>query len=108
MAAGVVMMSACQTGEKPADKGEPVIGKHQVKVVNGLLTPELLLSFGRLSGVEVSPDKQQILYGVSYISVPENKSNREIRVMNADGSNQRQLTHTATSEREAAGIAGGK
>lgn len=108
MAAGVIMVSACQTGEKPADQGEPVIGKHPVKTENGLLTPEILLSFGRLSGVDVSPDKQQILYGVSYISVPENKSNREIMVMDADGSNRRQLTRTATSERDAVWTAGGK
>ena len=41
---------------------------------------------------------------MGYYSVPQNKSNREIFVMNADGSGNQQITHTAKSESNVAWI----
>ena len=68
------------------------------KIENGIMTPEVMMSLGRVGGVELSPDKQKILYGVTYVSIPENKSNRELFVMNIDGSDRKQITRTPKSE----------
>ena len=48
------------------------IGPAEVTVENGVLSPEILLSFGRLSDPQLSPDGSRILYGVSYTSVADN------------------------------------
>ena len=89
--AGTVVLSACQT--QKSDTGE-IIGKSSPKIENGIMTPEVMMSLGRVGGVELSPDKQKILYGVTYVSIPENKSNRELFVMNIDGSDRKQITRT--------------
>ena len=73
------------------------IGPAEVTVENGVLSPEVLLSFGRLSDPQLSPDGSRILYGVSYTSVADNKSCRNLFICNADGSGKVQLTRFASS-----------
>lgn len=108
MLSGAIMLSGCQTQkEDPATGGNP-IGKSPVTVTDGLLTAEILQNLGRVGGVAVSPDQKQILFGVSYSSIAENKSNRELFTMNIDGSNKQQITHTPKSEQNAVWIEGGK
>lgn len=102
--AGTVVLSACQT--QKSDTGE-IIGKSSPKIENGIMTPEVMMSLGRVGGVELSPDKQKILYGVTYVSIPENKSNRELFVMNIDGSDRKQITRTPKSEQNAVWIQNG-
>jgi len=86
----------------------PVIGKQQPKIENGRMTPEVLWAFGRLAGTRVSPDGSKVLYSVSYYSVSENKGNSEIFVMNADGSDKKQITKTATREAAASWMKDGE
>jgi len=88
-----VVTASC--GEKDESN---IIGKQQPKIENGRMTPEVLWSFGRVAGMQVSPDGKKVLYSVSYYSIPENKGNSELYVMNADGSDKKQITHTATRE----------
>jgi len=76
----------------------PIIGKHQPKIENGIMTPEVLWSFGRVANVQISPDGSKILYSVSYYSIPENKGNSELFTMNVDGTDKKQITKTATHE----------
>lgn len=76
----------------------PIIGKQNPKIENGRMTPEVLWSFGRIGGTQVSPDGSKILYSVSYYSIPENKSNSELFAMNADGTDKKQITETAHRE----------
>lgn len=102
--AGTVVLSACQT--QKSDTGE-IIGKSSPKIEDGIMTPEVMMSLGRVGGVELSPDKQKILYGVTYVSIPENKSNRELFVMNIDGSDKKQITRTPKSEQNAVWIQNG-
>ena len=102
--AGTVVLSACQT--QKSDTGE-IIGKSSPKIENGIMTPEVMMSLGRVGGVELSPDKQKILYGVTYVSIPENKSNRELFVMIIDGSDRKQITRTPKSEQNAVWIQNG-
>lgn len=100
---------ACNSPKKDsdADSDAPVIGKATVKAENGILTPEILHSFGRLSDVQVSPDKSKILYGVTYVSIKQNKTNRELFVMNIDGSGKKQITQTPKSEDNAVWVKDG-
>jgi dipeptidyl aminopeptidase/acylaminoacyl peptidase len=62
------------------------------------MTPEVLHSFGRVGSFEVSPDKTSLLYQVTYVSIPQNKSNSELFIMKSDGSEKRRLTVTNISE----------
>lgn len=84
------------------------IGRSKVQVENGLMTPEILYSFGRIGSVEVSPDKSKILYQVTYVDIKQNKTNPELFVMNTDGSDKKQLTVTNARESNPQWISGGK
>ena len=93
--------------DTPANTDKPVIGKQEIRIKNKKLTPEALWAMGRIGSSSVSPDGKQIAYTVSYYSVKENKSHTVIYVMNADGTNNLLLTHTADSEVEPTWIKGG-
>ena len=77
-----------ETGDKN------LIGKSDIRIKDGRMTPEALWAMGRIGGMNVSPDGKKVVYTVAYYSVPENKSNREVFVMNADGSDNKQITKT--------------
>ncbi len=87
---------------------QEIITRPAYEVVNGQLTPELLEAFGRVSEPKISPDKKQILYTVEFVSCKADKGNKELWIMNIDGSNQRKLTNTAEPELNAEWINGGK
>ena len=76
---------------------EGFIGKSGITVRNGQMTPEVLLAFGRLSDPQVSPDGKHILYGVSYTSVEDNRSVRNLYICNLDGSDNQLLTQSGKS-----------
>ncbi|MBB4035941.1 dipeptidyl aminopeptidase/acylaminoacyl peptidase [Dysgonomonas hofstadii] len=98
----------CGSPDKKTDTDQaPIIGKVTIKADDGIMTPEILYSFGRVSDVQVSPDKSKVLYGTTYISIEQNKSNRELFVMNIDGSDKKQITNTPKSENNAKWIKGG-
>lgn len=88
--------------------GTQLIDKPEFKSANRTFDIEALEALGRVSGPAVSPDGKKVLYGVSYESVEQNKSNNELYVMNIDGSDATRLTHTPQSEGQAAWINGGK
>jgi len=90
--------------EKP---NTALIGKSDIKIEGQRMTPEALWAMGRIGDYDVSPDGKRIVYTVAYYSVPENKSNREIFIMNADGSENKQLTHSPYQENEVKWIKGG-
>ncbi|MBP6611526.1 MAG: PD40 domain-containing protein, partial [Paludibacter sp.] len=96
MALVVVAAAACTSKD-----GEQIIGKQNPEVKNGRITPEVLWAFGRVGGLQVSPDGKRVLYSVSYYSVAEDKGNSELFVMNADGSDKKQITETAVREASA-------
>ncbi|MBR1476280.1 MAG: S9 family peptidase [Muribaculaceae bacterium] len=106
MLATVALLGA-GCGEQGGSGSSKLIEKPQVTVENGQFTPEVLNAFGRVSDAQVSPDGKKILYGISYVSVEENKSNRELWVMDIDGQNAKQLTKTANSESNAVWMDGG-
>lgn len=105
MSATIVLASGMEA--KAAKQDKSLIKKSAIKIENQRLSPEALWAMGRIGGVSVSPDEKQIAYTVAYYSVPENKSNREVFVMNADGTNNRQITHTSWQENEVSWIKNG-
>jgi Dipeptidyl aminopeptidases/acylaminoacyl-peptidases len=78
--------------------GKVNIGKSDIKIEDGRLTPEVLWSMGRIGGVVLSPDATRIAYQVTYYSVKENASHTVIYVMDEDGGNAKLLTRTSKSE----------
>ncbi|MBR6346173.1 MAG: S9 family peptidase [Bacteroidales bacterium] len=73
------------------------IGPSAIKVENGKMTPEVLLSLGRLSDPQLSPDGTTILYGVSYTDIAANRSVRNLFTTPANGGEKTQLTSEGKS-----------
>ncbi len=110
MMATSLLVASCNAGtgkDAESSAAGPVIGKSDIKIENGRMTPEALWAFGRIGGMSVSPDGKKVAYTVSYYSVAENKGNSEVYVMNADGSENRRITETPFSESNVAWIKGG-
>ena len=100
-----VVMAGCQSAEKTEEK---IIEKPQIQVVDGMLTPEVLEAFGRISEAVPSPDGSKIIFTLTYEDIQENKGNAEIYIMDANGENQRRLTTTAPSESNLRWLKGGQ
>ena len=84
----LMMLGTAKAGEND------VIGKQNIKLKSRMMTPEALWAMGRIGGTEASPNGQKVVYQVGYYSVKANKSRQVICMMNADGSEQRQLSPT--------------
>ena len=84
------------SGEKKSD--QKIIDKPTVEVKDGILTPEVLEAFGRISQAVPSPDGSCIIFTLSYEDIEENKANAEIYKINSDGTEMKRLTTTASSE----------
>ena len=102
------MMLASCGGTKEAGQNGALIERSDIKIEGQRMTPEALWAMGRIGSVAVSPDEKQIAYSVAYYSVPDNKSNNELFVMNADGSNNKQITRDNWQESQPAWIKDGK
>lgn len=108
MASSLLMIgSSC--GSKTDNADENIIDKPtDVKIENRQYSPNVLQAFGCVSSPIVSPDGSKVLYGVSYESVEQNKSNNDLYLMNIDGSDKKRLTRSAGSEGNTAWFDGGK
>ena len=69
-----------------------------MEIKDGILTPEVLWSFGRLGDVSVAQDATRLVYGVTYFDVKENKSNRELYVLNLKEEKHTKITTTSENE----------
>ena len=67
---------------------ESVISAPSVEITDGMMSPEVLEAFGRVSEAVPSPDGKKIAFTVGYESIESNASNAEIYIMNADGSEE--------------------
>ena len=92
----IAMLALMVLGNANAEDNN-VIGKQNIKLKSRMMTPEALWAMGRIGGVEASPNGQKVVYQVGYYSVKANKSRQVICVMNADGSEQRQLSASSGS-----------
>lgn len=105
MTTALLAASCSSTG---SGSGGDIIDKPDFTPENGQYTIDALEAFGTVSSPVVSPDKSKILYGISYESLEQNKSNRDLYVMNLDGSDNQRITRTPESENGAVWIDGGK
>nr|WP_321332085.1 S9 family peptidase [uncultured Bacteroides sp.] len=106
MMSAAIMLASGATHATGQTK-QTLIGKSDIKIEGNRMTPEALWAMGRIGEVSVSPNGEKLVYTVAYYNVPENKSNREVFVMNVDGSDNKQITSTPISENEAVWIKGG-
>ena len=90
---------SCNTQKPETEaKGQDKIGPTELTLKSDIMTPEVLWSMGRIGEYSLSPDHSQIVYNVSYYSVPENRSGSTLYIMNADGSDNRVLSKSNQSE----------
>ncbi|MBP5715225.1 MAG: S9 family peptidase [Prevotella sp.] len=94
----VLLLTACGT-QNESDKVN--IQKQTIQLDNDQMTPEALWAMSRIGGYQASPDGQHIVYQTGYYSVEENKSHQVLWMMNADGTEQKQLTEDADNETDA-------
>ena len=87
---------------------DEIIEKPNVEIVNGMLTPEVLEAFGRVSSAVVSPDGKEVAFTLGYENIEKNKSNSEIYLVSTEGGEPRRLTKTAASESNIQWIEDGK
>lgn len=107
VAAGIIALTSCTMTENGISS-EGYVGKSDIVIEDGRMTPEALLAFGRLSDPQVSPDGKHIMYGVSYTSVADNRNVRNLFICNIDGSDNQQLTESGKSISNARWSADGK
>ncbi len=105
MAALTLALASCNGDD--SDKGT-LIEKQSVKIEKGLMTPEVLWSMGRVSGISVSSDNQQVLYSVQYFDIAQDKGNKELYVVPVAGGEPSRITKTKKSESEAVWSKDGK
>ena len=105
IAVGIVMIMG---KNRNSFTGEGYIGESDIVIENGQMTPEALLALGRLSDPQISPDGEYILYGVSYTTVKDNRSCRNLFICRKDGSERQQITKSGKSISNARWINGGK
>ena len=103
-----IMLSACSNESKKKEEPAPIIGRSEVQVKSGIMTPEILYSLARVSDIKLSPDAAKVLYGVTFVSIEQNKGNRELFVVNLDGTDKKQITYSAQSEQNAVWLKNGK
>ena len=97
---------ACSSNEMKPQKG--YIGPSHLEITDGHMTPEVLLSLGRLSDPQLSPDAKTILYGVSYTDIAQNRSVRNLFTLPVEGGEPTQLTMDGKSIASARWSADGK
>ena len=82
-------------------ESEVKIGKQNITIKDGRMSPEALWAMGRISAYSASPDGSKIVYQVGYYSVKHNKSHHVLYMMNADGSDKLLLTKGDKNETDA-------
>ena len=97
VAAFFLIKGTCCGGEDVLNSKEGFIGKQEIDVADGKMTPEVMLALGRLSDPQVSPDGTKLMYGVSYTSIEDNRSCRNLYICNIDGSDATLATKAGKS-----------
>ena len=98
----VAMTAALMMTGTAAQAQDVNIGRSNITLKSDLMTPEALWAMGRIGSAQASPDGKRIAYQVGYYSVKENRGHQVIRIMDADGKNDKLLTTSARSEGDVA------
>lgn len=97
-----------QSCKDEKNEATELITKSNMVSETGLLSPEFMHSMGKVTDPQISPDGKKILYGVSYTSISQNKSNRELFTINLDGTGNAQISKSVNSENNARWLPNGK
>lgn len=91
-----VILAVASTGCKKADQAgyRPAVPR----LTSDRMTPEVLWSFGRISNVQLYPDKSRILFGVTRYNIEENKGYRDLYSVPVSGGDVTEVTNTAYNE----------
>ncbi|PKP01062.1 MAG: peptidase S9 [Bacteroidetes bacterium HGW-Bacteroidetes-6] len=92
----LLVAACCESGHQ--DNKSNIIGPQNLKLESDVMTPEVMWALGRVSDIQVSPDKSKILFGVTWYDAKQNKGNRDLYVMNIDGSDRKNITNTDAGE----------
>jgi dipeptidyl aminopeptidase/acylaminoacyl peptidase len=88
-----LFLAGCGIKDKPASwRPEPA------RLASDKMTPEVLWSFGRIGGVSLSPDGRNVVFGITYYNISENRGYRDLYIQAAAGGPYRELTRTAVNE----------
>lgn len=74
------------------DKIAPILKQTPI-IKDGLLSPEIMWQMGEISGIKISPDGEKILYGISYTSIEQNKTGRNLFCVNINSKKSTRLTN---------------
>jgi dipeptidyl aminopeptidase/acylaminoacyl peptidase len=88
----VISLLGCK---KKADEG---YRPDALRLSSDRMTPEVLWSFGRISNVQLSPDKSQILFGITNYNIERNKGFRDLYILPVAGGTYKEITNTAVNE----------
>ena len=104
------MAALLASGEAVTAQDEPFIDRPDFTVpADGIFTIEALEALGRVGDAKVSPDGKLVLFGISYESVEQNRSNNDLYITPVDGSaGTTRITRTPKSEGGACWIENGR
>ena len=94
------LLFGCQQKETTMKKSENYVPETP-QLESDIMTPEVLWSFGRLGGAQVSPDGKTVLYTVTYYNIKEDKSYRDIYTIPVEGGEATNITNSAGNEANA-------
>ncbi len=95
------------SGAMPAAADAPA-GHNGFKSSTGIFDIDALEALGRVSSPQVSPDGQNVLFGISYEDLQQNNSNNDLYLVSLKGNKKlTRLTDTPKSENGAVWYAGG-
>ncbi len=77
---------------------ETIIDRTDFVSKTGVFDIDALEALGRVTSPVVSPDGKTILFGISYESLEQNRSNNDLYTMNVDGTDMTRITRTAKNE----------
>ncbi len=96
----MVTISSCLDREHK-NKYEPIIPDIYLtneEIANGVLTPEILWKFGRLGGVQVSPDAKSVVFTITRYSMNANRGVTSIYTVPVKGGELLELTTNETND----------
>ncbi|MBR2051203.1 MAG: peptidase S9, partial [Bacteroidales bacterium] len=93
----LVALTLASCGEK-SEKGTAYTPPQDIVLNSDIMTPEALWSMNRLGEYAVSPDGKHVVYNLTYFNIAENKSKKDIYIIDIDGNNNRCLTKSFANE----------
>ncbi len=93
----VIGLVSCEQEAQEQPKNLAEIAQNKT-LESEIMTPEVLWTFGRLGAVDLSPDKQTLVYSVTYFDITENHSRTDLYTIKVDGSDQKRITMTKVNE----------